>query len=44
MNQILQGLEGVECNISDVLVHGRNREEHEERLETLIKCLVDTQP
>ena len=43
-NQILQGLEGVECNTSDVLVHGRNREEHEERLETLIKCLVDTQP
>ena len=41
MNQILQGLEGVECNISDVLVHGRNREEHEERLETLIKRLVE---
>ena len=40
-NQILQGLEGVECNTSDVLVHGRNREEHEERLETLIKRLVE---
>ena len=32
MTQILEGLEGVECNIDDILVHGQNQEEHDERL------------
>ena len=31
MTQNLQRLEGVECNIIDVLVHGGNQEEHDER-------------
>ena len=41
MTQILQGLEGVECNIDDVLVHGRNQEEHGERLAAVLKRLCE---
>ncbi len=40
MSQILQGLDGVECKIDDVLVHGKNQQEHDERLEAVLKCLV----
>ena len=32
MNSILHGLEGVLCLIDDVLVFGRDREEHDQRL------------
>ena len=41
MNQILQGLEGIECNIDNVLVHGKNQEEHDERIRDVLKCLVE---
>lgn len=41
MNQILQALEGLECSIDDVLVHGKNQEEYDERLEAVLKCLVE---
>ena len=41
MNQILQALEGLECSIDDVLVHGKNQEEYDERLEALLKRLVE---
>ena len=41
MNQILQALEGVECSIDDVLVHGKNQEEYDERLEAVLKRLVE---
>ena len=41
MNQILQGLEGVECNIDDVLVHGKDQEQHNSRLEAVLKRLED---
>ena len=40
MNQILQVLEGAECNIDDVLVRGKNQEKHDERLEAVLKPLV----
>ena len=40
MNQILQVLEGAECNIDDVLVRGKNQEKHDERLEAVLKSLV----
>ena len=33
MSRILEGLEGVECNIDDVLVHAPIRELHNDRLE-----------
>ena len=41
MNQILQALKGVWCHIDDVLVHGKNQEKHDERLEAVLKPLVE---
>ena len=41
MNQIHQALEGLECSIDDVLVHGKNQEEYDERLEAVLKRLVE---
>ena len=41
MNLILQGLAGVECNIDDVLAHGKDQTEHDQRLEAVLKCLVE---
>ena len=41
MNQILQALEGLECSIDDVSVHGKNQEEYDERLEAVLKRLVE---
>ena len=38
---ILQGLDGVECNIDDVLVHGKDQTEHDQRLEAVLKRLVE---
>ena len=39
MNQILQGLEGVECNIDDVLIYIRTQEEHDQRLKAVLSRL-----
>ena len=41
MNQILLGLEGAECNIDDVLVHGKDQQQHDERLEAVLKRLLE---
>ena len=41
VNQILLGLEGVECNIDDVLVHGKDQQQHDERLEAVLKRLLE---
>ena len=41
MNLILQGLDGVECNIDDVLVHGKDQTEHDQGLEAVLKHLVE---
>ena len=41
MNRILQALEGLECSIDDVLVHGKNQEEYDERLEAVLERLVE---
>ena len=40
-SQILEGLDGVECNIDDVLVHGATEEEHDQRLEAVLQRLAD---
>ena len=37
MSEVLQGLEGVECSIDDVLVHGKNQAQHDERLIAVLK-------
>ena len=39
MSQILKGLNGVECNIDDVLDHGATQEEHDRRLEAVLQRL-----
>ena len=39
MSQILEGLDGVECNIDDILIYGRSQEEHDERLEAVLNRL-----
>ena len=39
MSQILEGLDGVQCNIDDVLIYGRTQEEHGQRLEATLQRL-----
>ena len=39
MSRILEGLEGVECNIDYVLAHERTQEEHNQKLEAMLKRL-----
>eukprot|EP00117_Sycon_ciliatum_P008805 scpid39753/ scgid0465/ Retrovirus-related Pol polyprotein from transposon 17.6; Protease; Reverse transcriptase; Endonuclease len=40
MSAILQGLEGVVCQMDDILVHGRTQEEHDHRLRAVLTRLV----
>ena len=35
MQKILAGLEGVECQIDDILVYGDAHEQHDQRLEAV---------
>ncbi len=39
MSQIFEGLDGVECNIDDILVYGRTQTEHDRRLEAVLRRL-----
>lgn len=39
MNQILEGLEGVQCNIDDVLVHASTQSEHDVILDKVLQRL-----
>ena len=41
MSQIFQGLDGVECNVDDVLVHGKDQTEHDQRLEAVLMGLIE---
>ena len=41
MNQILLGLQGVGCNIDDLLVHGKDQQQHDDRLEAVFKRLLE---
>lgn len=36
MNLILEGMDGVECSIDDVLIHGKTQSEHDKRLELVL--------
>ena len=40
MNRMVLGLEGVEYNIDDVFVHGKDQQEHDERL-AVVKYLLE---
>ena len=42
MSEILNGLEGVVCLMDDVLVFGRNYEEHNKQLETVLQKLSES--
>ena len=39
MSQILEGLDGVECNIDDILVYGTTHKEHDQRLDAVLRRL-----
>ena len=39
MSRVLEGLEGVVCQMDDVLVHGHDSSEHDGRLTAVLKCL-----
>ena len=41
MNHILEGLDGVECNIDDILIYGTTQEEHDQRLKAVLRRLND---
>ena len=41
MAEKFTGLEGVECNIDDILIHGRNQEEHDQRLHAVLNKLKE---
>lgn len=41
MAQILKGLGDVECNIDNDLVHGSDQEEHDERVASVLKHLLE---
>lgn len=39
IQRILEGLEGVECQVDDILVYGKDQAQHDERLESVFKRL-----
>ena len=41
MAEKLIGLEGVECNIDDILIHGRSQDEHDQRLHAVLNKLKE---
>ena len=41
MQRILEGLSGVECHMDDIIVHGANQAEHDNRLEAVQTRLQD---
>ena len=41
MNHILEGLDGVECNIDGILMYGTTQEEHDQRLKAVLRRLND---
>ena len=40
MSRILKGLQGVECNVDDVLDHAPTQELHDSRLKKVLECLL----
>ena len=42
MNQVLEGLDGVLCQMDDVLIFGANKAEHDARLTKVLERLEDT--
>ena len=42
MSTLFEGLDGVEVIMDDILVHGRNREEHDARLNDVLRINSDS--
>ena len=42
MNNVLEGLEGVACEIDDLLVHGESQEQHDSRLHSVLQRLQES--
>ena len=42
MNNILEGLEGVESEIDDLLVHGETQNQHDRRIHAVLKRLEES--
>ena len=42
MSTLLEGLNGVEVIMDNILVHGRNREEHDARLNAVLRLINDS--
>ena len=42
MSTLLEGLDGIEVIMDDILVHGRNREEHAARLNAVLRIINDS--
>ena len=42
MMEKLEGLEGVECQIDDILAHDENQKQHDQRLDAVLKRLSDS--
>ena len=42
MEEKLEGLEGVECQIDDMLVHGETQPIHDERLQAVLQRLSES--
>ena len=40
MDTVLQGIDGVACYIDDIIITGKNDEEHLTHLEEVLKCLL----
>ena len=41
MAEKLIGPEGVECNIDDILIHGKSQDEHDQRLHAVLNKLKE---
>ena len=42
MEEKLKGLEGIECQIDNVLLHGETQQIHDERLQAILKRLTES--
>ena len=42
MSTLLEGLDGVEVIMDDILVHGRNRKEHDAYLNAVLRIINDS--
>ena len=42
MSQLFEGVEGVFCYMKDILIYGKDMEEHDRRLSTVMKTVISS--